>query len=189
MLDMKRPEDKTFEEWMEEARQKIPMYSSEWTNYNPSDPGITILENLTAFQVLQQSQMGETTPKVRRKLLKLAGITQYPGKCARVLLEPENREESVIFPANQQFLVGDTVFETEQPVRAGGHKLLGVYGMDGGKLLDGEMLLDSAVPLSVKIFGEEPKAGNGVYFIMDSLPEGEELHFYIHIVKVHYCLL
>ena len=186
MLDMKRPEDKTFEEWMEDARQKIPMYSSEWTNYNPSDPGITILENLTAFHVLQQSQMGETTPGVRRKLLKLAGITQYPGKCARVLLEPENLKEPAVFPANQQFLVGDTVFETEQPCRAGGHKVLGVYGMDKGELIDGELLLDSAVPLSVRIFGENPEVGNGVYFIMDSLPEGEDLHFYIRIVKVPY---
>lgn len=186
MLDIKKQADRTFEEWMDEARQKIPMYSSEWTNFNPSDPGITILENFTAFHVLQQSQMDETTPEVRRKLLNLAGIAQYPGKCARVLLEPENLTEPVTLPANQQFRVGETVFETEQMCEAGGRRLLGVYGMDGEELINGEALLDKEVHLSVRIFGEKPTTGNSVYFIMDSLPEDEELHFYVRIVKVPY---
>lgn len=186
MLDMRKQADKTFEEWMEEAVQKIPMYSSEWTNFNPSDPGITILENFTAFHVLQQTQMDETNPDVQKKLLKLAGITQYPGKCARVLLEPKDLKAPVIFPADQQFCVGDTVFEAQKPGRVGDCHLTGVYGTDAGEILDGEVLLAREAPLSVRIFGKNPKAGNGIYFIMDSLPEDTELHFYIHIVKVPY---
>ncbi|MCI8798122.1 MAG: hypothetical protein HFG89_15040 [Dorea sp.] len=167
MLDMRKQADKTFEEWMEEALQKIPMYSSEWTNFNPSDPGITILESFTAFHVLQQSRMDETNPDVQKKLLKLAGITQYPGKCARVLLEPKDLKEPVVFPADQQFCVGDTVFETQKPGKAGDCHLIGVFGTDAGEILDGEVLLDREAPLSVRIFGKKPKAGNGVYFIMD----------------------
>lgn len=186
MLNMKKQADKTFEEWMEEARQKIPMYSSEWTNFNPSDPGITILENFTAFHVLQQSQIDETPPGVQEKLLKLAGITRYPGKCARVLLEPKDIKEPVIFPADQQFCVGETVFETQKPCKAGDCHLIGVYGTDSEELVDGEVLLNGELSLSVKIFGKKPKVGNGVYFIMDSLPEDRELHFYAHIVKVPY---
>lgn len=186
MLDIKKQTDRTFEEWMDEALQKIPMYSSEWTNFNPSDPGITILENLTAFHVLQQSQMDETSPEVTKRLLELAGITQYPGRCARALLSTEDLKEEIEFPANQQFRVGELVFEIEQTRRAGGHKLTGIYGMDNGKLINGEMLLDQEVPLSVRIFGNNPKEGNAVYFIMNSLPEEKELHFYVHTVKTPY---
>ncbi len=50
MLNDRFGEEKTYEELLSEALMKIPFYSEEWTNRNPSDPGITILENLTAFE-------------------------------------------------------------------------------------------------------------------------------------------
>ena len=61
MLNNKFEEEKTYEELLSEALMKIPFYSEEWTNRNPSDPGITILENLTAFEALQQSRIQEIT--------------------------------------------------------------------------------------------------------------------------------
>ena len=45
---------KTLIELMEENISKIPIYTDEWTNFNPSDPGITILENLAGIQIIQQ---------------------------------------------------------------------------------------------------------------------------------------
>lgn len=186
MLDMKKQTDKTYEEWMEEALQRIPMYSSEWTNFNSSDPGITILENLTAFHVLQQSQMDKTSSEVTKRLLGLAGIAPYPGRCARVLLSAEHLKEEITFPGNQQFHVGELTFETERMCKAGGHRLLGVYGLNHGELLNAEVLLNPEVPLSVRIFGDRPEEGNAVYFIMDSIPEEKELHFYVHTVKTPY---
>ncbi|MBR3525085.1 MAG: hypothetical protein IKO11_04495, partial [Lachnospiraceae bacterium] len=53
MLRIERNGTKTYEELMTEALAEIPLFSSEWTNYNVSDPGITILENLSAFSALQ----------------------------------------------------------------------------------------------------------------------------------------
>ncbi|MGB8217829.1 MAG: baseplate J/gp47 family protein [Candidatus Methanoperedens sp.] len=37
-------DDRSFEDLMKEARALIPRYNSDWTNHNPSDPGITLLE-------------------------------------------------------------------------------------------------------------------------------------------------
>ena len=37
-------DDRTFEQLVTEGRSLIPRYSKEWTNHNPSDPGITLLE-------------------------------------------------------------------------------------------------------------------------------------------------
>lgn len=186
MSDRTKQEDKTFEDWWDESLQKIPMYTSEWTNFNPSDPGITILEYFIAYHMQQQAQMDEIFPGVVENLLKMAGIARYPGTCARVLLKLKQPGESVFFPAYQQFLVGETVFETEKSCRAGGHKLIGVYGMAEGEILDAGVLLQEEIPMSIKIFGDYPKAGNAVYFIMDSLPEGEEFYFYVHTVKTPY---
>ena len=61
MLNPKNIPRKTYEELMEENYGKIPIYSSEWTNYNPSDPGITIMETLSALQIIQQDKMYEVT--------------------------------------------------------------------------------------------------------------------------------
>ena len=38
---------------MADAFASLPLLSKDWTNYNPSDPGMTILENLTLFETLQ----------------------------------------------------------------------------------------------------------------------------------------
>ncbi len=37
-------DDRTFQDLVEECMLRIPRYCPEWTNYNPSDPGITLIE-------------------------------------------------------------------------------------------------------------------------------------------------
>ena len=39
-------DNKTFDDLMKEMLASIPKYTKEWTNFNPSDPGITLLEFL-----------------------------------------------------------------------------------------------------------------------------------------------
>ncbi len=43
-LPLQNLDDITFEELVKEAKSLIPVYTSEWTNHNPSDPGITLVE-------------------------------------------------------------------------------------------------------------------------------------------------
>ena len=49
MLTYVTNDQKTFEERMAEAIADIPLYTDEWTNFNPSDPGMTILETVLGF--------------------------------------------------------------------------------------------------------------------------------------------
>ena len=37
-------DDRTFVDLVEEARTLIPTHAPEWTDHNPSDPGITLVE-------------------------------------------------------------------------------------------------------------------------------------------------
>ena len=37
-------DDRSFDDLMKEALSLIPIYNKEWTNHNPTDPGITLLE-------------------------------------------------------------------------------------------------------------------------------------------------
>ena len=45
-------DDVAWEQLNEEARSLIPAYAPDWTNFNPSDPGITLLELLAHFSEL-----------------------------------------------------------------------------------------------------------------------------------------
>lgn len=43
-LPLPNLDDRTWKDLTEEGRSLIPAWSPEWTNYNPSDPGITLIE-------------------------------------------------------------------------------------------------------------------------------------------------
>jgi hypothetical protein len=43
-LTLPNLDDRAWEDLVEEGRSLIPKWSPQWTNYNPSDPGITVLE-------------------------------------------------------------------------------------------------------------------------------------------------
>lgn len=180
MLNYRIPEDKTYEELITEARMQIPFYSQEWTNFQPSDPGITILENLTAFEVLQQSRIHEMTPGVLKMLLKLLGFEARKGRCARILLAAEQIHKPLTLPANQKFYLGDLCFETNRSISLHGSSLQGVYSLLNGKRQDLTHLLDREVRIPVQVFGAHPKVGDSLIFTMDALPaKGEELIFYL----------
>ena len=44
MIPPPKLDDRSFHDIVEEAISMIPRYSPEWTNHNPSDPGITLIE-------------------------------------------------------------------------------------------------------------------------------------------------
>ncbi len=57
-------DDRTFEQLVTEGRSLIPRYSKEWTNHNPSDPGITLLElfaYLTEAAIFQLNQVPDSS--------------------------------------------------------------------------------------------------------------------------------
>ncbi len=180
MLNPRKLPEKTHSGMMEDAVGKIPAYSSEWTNFNPSDPGITILENLAAFQLLQHGQMDTVTDGVKEGLLRLMGYEAQKGKCARVLLEASGVREPVLMPADQRFLVGDISFETALAGRLTDNRIAAVYTRDSNGLHDHSYVLDQDIPVSARIFTENPADGMELYLVLEKAPEpGEE--FLIHV--------
>lgn len=175
MLNPKKYPLKTHAQVMEEAYGKIPVYSSEWTNFNPSDPGITILENLTAFQILQQNQMDTVTDAVKEGLLKLVGYTPRKGACSRVLLEAFGVKEPILMPADQRFMVGNISFETALAGKLTDNRLIGVYGKDKDGFHNYSYVLDADIPVSARIFTRRPAAGMELYLVLEKRPEPQEI--------------
>lgn len=167
MLHSKIMPQKTYAELMEENIGKIPIYSSEWTNYNPSDPGITILESIAGAQIIQQNQMDEPSEAVRAKLLKMLGYVPNKGKSAKVYLEPCNQRERIHILADQRFIVGDMCFETNREIELVDSNIIGIYSLYQGVYTDFSYVLERNMSMLANLFGTNPQVGTQLYFVMD----------------------
>ncbi len=136
MLNVNDLKSRTYEERMEDVMRELPIRSSEWTNYNASDPGITILENFTAFLALQGSEIANLSYRAKMALLKMAGFIPARGKCARVLLNADGIEGKHTLIPGQRFYIGDICFETNKEIKIGNSRITGVFSKIEGKFKD-----------------------------------------------------
>lgn len=181
MLNSINLDNTSYDELRKEAVAKIPLYSSEWTNFNKSDPGITTLEALTSFNLMQQGAINTVTSAVCLKLLKLAGYEPESAGYARVLIGHANKDMRVQLPANQKIFAGETCFETNQEVFFDQEKVLGIYmgHADSNGVTDITYLLKSELPLSCEIFTDKPQKGMFVDILFNDIQKGKELLCYV----------
>ena len=185
MLEKNDYSEATFEEFFKEALVQIPLYTSEWTNFNAADPGITILENISAFNVLQQKYIEKLNEQAYIGLLKLAGIDRRPGKGASVFLKQEYGDIMEEIPANYKFYVGDLCFENHDKVLVNGRKITDIFRKEKDSIIPMNELLSFEVPVSAYVWGKEPRQDMQLYFIVNRLEEQDrELIFYIDIDEV-----
>src|SRR6266545_879436 len=79
-------DDRKYQDLFDEALARIPIHNPEWTNFNKSDPGVTLIEVfsfLTENLLYRSNQIPERN---RRKFLTLLGIPLQPATPARGLV-------------------------------------------------------------------------------------------------------
>ena len=174
--------NKTYEERINEAVASIPIYTDEWTNYNASDPGITILENLSLFETLQQDNINDLPAAVKGNLLRMAGFVPHKGKCAKVLLQPKGIKAPFDIPKGHKFMVYDVPFEATRNIRVENSSIVGVYVKDGDEITDISYVGDPDARINCRIFSDNPHDGVEIYIITNGLARPEaELIFYADI--------
>ena len=111
-------DDRSFAQLSDELRQRIPVYTPEWTDHNASDPGITLLE-LLAFLgenlLFRFNQIPEATRLEFLRLLQLPLRAPTPARALRAL-----RTEvppGVLVEQDSEARAGDIPFETRTEVR------------------------------------------------------------------------
>jgi hypothetical protein len=67
-------DDRSFDDLMKEATALIPTYNKEWTNYNSSDPGITLLELFSWLCEMVIYRINQVPEVNYREFLKLLGV-------------------------------------------------------------------------------------------------------------------
>lgn len=71
-------DDRRFEELFDEARRRIPSYTPEWTDFNESDPGITLLQLFAWLGEMILWRLNRVPEKNYLKFLELIGIQPRP---------------------------------------------------------------------------------------------------------------
>ena len=126
-------DDRTYQQLLDEALARIPVHTPEWTNFNRSDPGVTLLELfafLTENLLYRSNQIPERN---RRKFLTLLGIPLQPASSARGL---------VVF-ANERGPLQTGTLNTDMEVRAGQVPFRTALGLD-------------VLPIEAQIFYKHP---------------------------------
>src|SRR6266851_9790878 len=78
--------DQTYQGFVDEALARIPVHNPEWTNFNDSDPGVTLVQ-LFAFLAENFLYRSKRVPDAtRRKFLSLLGQRLEPATPARGLV-------------------------------------------------------------------------------------------------------
>ena len=82
-LPVPKLDDRTFEDLVEEAIQKIPTLCPQWTDFNPSDPGITLIELMAWMTETILYRLNRVPEKNYIKFLELMGVRLKPAQPSR----------------------------------------------------------------------------------------------------------
>lgn len=114
-LTLPRIDDRTYQQLLDEALARVPSHNPEWTGFNPSDPGVTILEVfafLTETLLYRSNQIPERN---RRKFLQLLEVPLRPASAARGVAQVTNDRgprQAVTLPADVALRAGEVPFRT-----------------------------------------------------------------------------
>ncbi len=110
-------DDRKYQDLRAEALARIPVHTREWTNFNESDPGVTLIELfafLTENLLYRSNQIPERN---RRKFLQLLDIPLQPASSARGLVTFENERgplQTITLNAGLEVRAGQIPFRAEQ---------------------------------------------------------------------------
>ena len=85
MIPPPKLDDRSFHDIVEEAISMIPRYAPEWTNHNPSDPGITLIELAAWMTDLLIYRLNQVPDKNYVAFLNLLGIKLHAPRAAKAL--------------------------------------------------------------------------------------------------------
>ncbi len=124
MIPSPNLDDRTYRDIVDEAIRLIPQYCPEWTNFNRSDPGITLIELFAWMAEMIIYRLNKVPEKNYLAFLDLMGIQRQPPQPARTVLTfgINERTDMVTVPASTQAATRPTgdrkamTFETERDV-------------------------------------------------------------------------
>lgn len=204
-LEAPNLDDRRYQELFEELRSLIPRYAPEWTDHNPSDPGITMMQLFSWLGEIVLYRLNRVPDRNYIKFLQLIGVEQKPAvpaiaeltfllvqpslptveivKGTRVSAEVKSPPPSALaYPTLPPEPAEPVIFETEEPLIALGAPLKAVLVWNGTtyeNYTEANQVVDQVYPA----FGSTPLAGNALLlgFASDSTFPAMELNLLVRV--------
>jgi hypothetical protein len=109
-------DDRKYQDLLDEALRRIPVHTPDWTNFNKSDPGVTLLELFAFLTETLLYRVNRIPDRNRRKFLSLLGIPLKAASSARGLVTLQNERgplEAMTIPKGFEVAAGNVPFHTE----------------------------------------------------------------------------
>jgi predicted phage baseplate assembly protein len=184
-------DDRTFKDLVDECILRIPRYCPEWTNYNPSDPGITLIELFAWLTDQMLLRFNQVPLRNYVTFLELLGVrlqapvpaqTDITFYLISALPEPytipigtevatvrTQTEEAIVFSTDESVVIGNPTlrhFLTAETAQETPDVLRDRFTNLWTERSDGEW-----EGRELPLFNEQPSPGNCFYLVFDS--EGE----------------
>ncbi|MBQ3093255.1 MAG: baseplate J/gp47 family protein [Clostridia bacterium] len=111
MIEIQNLDNISLEEILEEAKKQIVYYSTEWTNFQESDPGITLVELFAWLKSVQHEYLNRKSPEVEKKFLKLLDININKNQGSETLLEVTDLDQDINLPLRTKWKFNNMIFE------------------------------------------------------------------------------
>ena len=183
-LPLPNLDDRRWLDLTQEAIPLIPRYAPEWTNFNASDPGITIMEMFAWLTESLVYRLNQVPDRFRWKFLAMLGYPARGPIAAATVLSFETIAAGAPFeaPAGVQFSVGGgsggIAFATTRAIDLAQVTLTALQCDPGtGVLIDASR--DSSDHLPITAMGVDPVPGAAVYFGFDTIPSGSPVALWL----------
>ena len=118
-LTMPNLDDRRYQELLDEALARVPVYTPEWTNFNKSDPGVTLIEIFAFMTESLLYRANQIPERNRKKFLKLLNVPLQPATSAQGLATITNDKgllQTVTLNDGVELRAGKVPFRTTRPL-------------------------------------------------------------------------
>ena len=162
-VDVPELDDREYEQLLEEAKKVIPATAESWTDMNPHDPGVTIVELLAWLTESYVYQLDQVTDHHREKYLRLVGERRRRPRSASVSLSLSPPGRGVEIPAGTRLEATDGEgttrrFETDHDVVCTDAELAAVLTVDETGVTDNTEPNETE-GMFFRAFGDTAQAG------------------------------
>jgi predicted phage baseplate assembly protein len=184
-------DDRRYDDILAQAKALIPRYAPAWTDHNPSDPGITLLELFAWMTEMIIYRLNQVPERNFIKFLEMVGIKARPAQPAQAELTFTVARPDipfVIVPKSAQVATADPggnpplVFETDEALIALGAQLNAVQSFDGFAY-SVETTKNNAAGQWFFPFGPHAREGSALLLGFDSPAPftDQQVHLAVHI--------
>ena len=174
-LEIPELDDRTFDELVAAAVERIPVHTDEWTDHNAHDPGITVLEALAWVAESYGYRLDRVTDRHVRKYLALVGVTPRDPVPAtvRARLAAPGPAAGHRLPAGTRLVAevgtAERTFTTTRPSMLTAASVVRVV-VEHARGRTDHTTANATEELHYPAFGERAAAGSALYVGFDADP-------------------